>query len=479
MTGRLTLALYFSVLPKTLLAYIYVHFWPSEVDTMLRSTIAEVAVGNLRCFREKQTARLAPLTLLVGENSTGKTSFLAIARMLWEYVFSEYFPNFKKEPYDLGSFDEIIHRHGINGAQAETFEVEISFADALSAQITFGKEGTVPVPIRRRLEQGEAWIELEESMNKKVVKVGTSRGIWEYRLRRKSDRYQIIRQQFWPNNFLAYFLLQYLEDKRLQPLQNGPDINSTDEELIGKLAKHVRDLGNSSRWHGDHIFASAPVRSKPRRTYDPADTTPDPEGNYVPMYLADIFTSDKERWDKLKEQLEHFGRDSGLFDAIRIKKFEESGSGPFQVQIKKSEGASTGLWRNLVDVGYGVSQVLPMITELVRQENSQLFLLQQPEVHLHPSAQAALGSFFCKMAGQGRQLLIETHGRYLIDRVRMDVRDSKTELKPEDVSILFFERRNKEVRIHSLQVDDSGNILNAPKSYGRFFLEETERSLGF
>ena len=65
----------------------------------------EITVENFRCFRDRQTARLAPLTLLVGENSIGKTSFMALARALWEIRFTdEIVPNFKKDPYDLGSF---------------------------------------------------------------------------------------------------------------------------------------------------------------------------------------------------------------------------------------------------------------------------------------------------------------------------------------------------------------------------------------
>ena len=107
-----------------------------------------------------------------------------------------------------------------------------------------------------------------------------------------------------------------------------------------------------------------------------------------------------------------------------------------------------------------------------------MFLLQQPEVHLHPSAQAALGSLFCQVASRERRLVVETHSDYLLDRVRMDIRDSKTSLKPEDVSILFFERGDLDVHIHSLQVDREGNILNEPESYRRFFLQETQRSLG-
>ena len=107
-----------------------------------------------------------------------------------------------------------------------------------------------------------------------------------------------------------------------------------------------------------------------------------------------------------------------------------------------------------------------------------MFLLQQPEVHLHPSAQAAMGSLFCQVAGYERQVVVETHSDHLIDRVRMDVRDGRTKLKPEDVSILYFERNDLDVCIHSLRFDEHGNVQGAPDGYRNFFLEETRRSLG-
>ena len=66
-----------------------------------------IRLKNFRCFRDKQTARMAPLTLLVGENSTGKTSFMALTRALWDGVYARATPDFKESPYDLGSFDDI------------------------------------------------------------------------------------------------------------------------------------------------------------------------------------------------------------------------------------------------------------------------------------------------------------------------------------------------------------------------------------
>ena len=86
-----------------------------------------ITLENYRCFREKQTARLAPLTLLVGNNSTGKTSFLALIRALWDVAFLERVPDFREEPFDLGTFRDIAHNRGGRGSQAITNDFDAGF----------------------------------------------------------------------------------------------------------------------------------------------------------------------------------------------------------------------------------------------------------------------------------------------------------------------------------------------------------------
>ena len=195
------------------------------------------------------------------------------------------------------------------------------------------------------------------------------------------------------------------------------------------------------------------------------------------MYLSTAFFEDTKSWEALRKALERFGREAGLFDEITVEPLGKRGSEPFQMHVRKFGRRAKGPLRNLVDVGYGVSQALPVITELFRDERTPMFLLQQPEVHLHPSAQAALGTLFCQIADWRRQLIVETHSDHLLDRVRMDVRDRTGKLRPEEVSILFFEREDLDVQIHSLRLDAEGNVVGAPPSYRRFFMEESRRSL--
>lgn len=80
----------------------------------------QITLQNYRCFHDPQSARLAPLTLLVGENSTGKTSFLAMIRALADIASGSTVPYFKEEPYDLGSFEEIAHHRGGRGGKSRT-----------------------------------------------------------------------------------------------------------------------------------------------------------------------------------------------------------------------------------------------------------------------------------------------------------------------------------------------------------------------
>ena len=451
-----------------------------------------ITIENFRCFREKQTARLAPLTLLVGENSSGKTSFLALLRALGDLAHDAA-PDFKRPPYDLGSFDEIAHYRGGRGGRAEIFCAEVTVSSLLAGNqgrlaVEFGKEGTAPVPLYRRASLGkvsdkdngkDTWIAID--FQSSSIKVGTKRGIWDV-----SKSYTLQQGMVSISKILFHLCTAKAPSEirdMCNPEKNSPNVTVDDIKDWGSLVNEIIAMRQLP-----YVFASAPVRSQPRRTYDPARPTFDPEGDYVPMLLATLSSQQPEIWAELKQSLEEFGRSAGLFEEIRIRHFGTSHSNPFQVQVRKSgQRKRKGPWRNLMDVGYGVSQALPIITELLCEDIDQwrsrkrsrprLFLLQQPEVHLHPRAQAALGSFFCQLAGPKRQLIVETHSDNLMDRVRMDVRDGVSGLKPEDVSILFFERCGLDVRIHSLRIDKEGNVLDVPDGYRQFFMDEMSRSL--
>lgn len=443
----------------------------------------QITVENFRCFRRQQQARLAPLTLLVGENSSGKTSFLALIRALWDAAYGNKNPDFKEDPYDLGSFDEIAHFRGGKGGRSAEFRASFKATDPsprrsrrqansspLEFDITFAKKVSAPLPVKWCRKRGSVSYECDfRTESSPSILVSTERGSWKL----QDTSFPFSTYEQFNNSHYPLFATQEADD--FEPCGISPQITKEDIEGLRRFIIEERYLSPSTR-----PFASAPVRSRPRRTYDPNRPDRDPEGENVPMYLSMISAEQQKSWGDIKIELEKFGRSAGLFDEISIKRFGTKGTEPFHIQVRKyGTTRKKGPMRNLIDTGYGVSQILPVIVELFRRDAPRLLLLQQPEVHLHPSAQAELGSLFCNIAASGRQLVVETHGDYLIDRVRTDVRDNRVKLRPEDVCILYFEWGDLDVEIHTLGIDKEGNIVGAPASYRRFFLRELERSIGY
>ena len=92
------------------------------------------------------------------------------------------------------------------------------------------------------------------------------------------------------------------------------------------------------------------------------------KGVSTPAFLANMHARNPDAWQKMKSDLEEFGRTSGLFDEIFIKRLGRFEFEPFQLEVRKSGKRRKGAKRNLIDVGYGVSQVLPLLVELLDRE---------------------------------------------------------------------------------------------------------------
>ena len=211
----------------------------------------------------------------------------------------------------------------------------------------------------------------------------------------------------------------------------------------------------------------APIRSKPRRVYDRSSVGYEPSGDHIPYTLAKLLNDEQdERRDQVSAALNKFGEQSGLFKEIAAPILGSHPGDPFEIEISIAGPAT-----NILDVGYGVSQSLPIVVESLLAAPSTRLLVQQPEVHLHPKAQAALGTFFVDMVRDGRrQFVVETHSDYIIDRIRQEV--AAKNLPAESVGIVFLEKPHIETIVHHLHLDVSGNILNAPETYRTFFLQE-------
>lgn len=441
----------------------------------------ELLLKNFRCFGSPAPMPLGPITLLVGENSTGKSAFLAATRLAWDIALGMLPLDFNDPPFLLGSYDQIAYNHGGQNQQAEKFEIgtkiklpEIKRKGKRKFPHRFFKVSSV---FRSRLSEpefdqidlslGDNRVQLKfEPDNQNIdVTISSKNFSRDLRIRNTYAALENI-----PVHIGVPRLFLFLSEIRQELLRSKTEDSEKTETIIDGFGKAIF-LAHTS-W-SLRPYAFAPVRTKPKRTYDQVADLPEPEGGHVPMVLAKMFLEGTQEWARIQRELKSFGRKSGLFKNLEIKQFGKKGADPFQLNIQISDRPS-----NLIDVGYGVSQILPVLVETINHAKNSVFLMQQPEVHLHPRAQAELGSFLVKMARYRKyKFIVETHSDYIIDRIRADVRDNKA-LSPDDVSILFFHQRGKKSSVSRLRLDENGNLFDVPKNYRRFFLHEDRRSLG-
>lgn len=216
----------------------------------------------------------------------------------------------------------------------------------------------------------------------------------------------------------------------------------------------------------------APIRTKPRRTYDELTLEFSPEGTHTP-YLIRRLLHTKSAATRFHDFIEKVGSASGLFESVTLKNFGRGATAPFEVDI-----VLDGRPLNLSTVGYGVSQSLPVLVEVLARPHGSRFAIQQPEVHLHPRAQAVLGDVFFEMAAtEQKSFLVETHSDFTIDRFRMNYRKARGQ-KPES-QILFFERKEGKNTVTPISISPSGELPSEqPPSYRHFFIKEELEVLG-
>jgi hypothetical protein len=436
----------------------------------------KLIIQGIRCFRKQQEAPLKPLTLLVGENNSGKTTFLAACRLAWDTAQAVIKPDFNEDPFPLGSFDHIASKTSGRTATRDHFVVGFEQIQRSRGKTELPKL-THPIRVTGKFLRVGSQPQLAELViqcapYKISIDFPAGEGQWRIVLGTPAAEVPVspsLRFTAPPASYFAFFeILPFLIEDASRRRGSVTKLKAEDRKFIEEIFLSLR------HYSIPRPYAFAPIRSKPRRTYDLSRDIPEPEGSHIPMVLAGMFTGQTEARENLVTQLELFGKACGLFEHVDVKYLGKKKSGdPFQIRLQVS-----GPKVNLVDVGYGVSQVLPLLVDAIQRPPGGIFLIQQPEVHLHPRAQAQLGSFLGALVKHDeKRFIVETHSDYLIDRVRMDVRD-KLGLNADDVAILYFERRGSEVAIHNLRIDDQGNVVGAPRGYRDFFLEEERRYFG-
>ena len=436
-------------------------------------SITQFSIEEVRCFAERQNFEIRPLTFLVGENSTGKTTALACFQALSDFLNIENLGiDFNRKPYSMGNFREIV-RNSINKEKVFKLGIRFKFGnEEVECIVEFvEKKGEFEPAVRSvtlEFTDGKVVVSPEEKLHHNLHLTSFDE---------RENEYHLTCGSFASGVQSPLFTLSF---GRLEEQSEGEKafkkfFEAKEESIKGNISPGWMRLGSTV------AFSTAPIRSRPGRTYDATKVINDPEGSDVPMHLMSIQATQKKRWEGLKHELIQFGKRSGIFQNIEVKNLASPG-GPFQLRVKVR-----GPNANIIDVGYGVSQILPILVRLldspisrrpIYSAESQILLLQQPEVHLHPKAQAELSSLLATLVSRhGESFIVETHSDYMIDRARVEIR--KDNISHEDVSLIYLEPKGRVVRVHNIRFDKMGNMIGVPANYRKFFMDETVRLMGF
>ena len=439
----------------------------------------EFIIEDVRCFEGEQRARMRPITLLVGENSTGKTTFLGCYRVLRDILSNSWIlggqVNFNQAPFLMGAFRDIVRSKRTSADRIHEFKLGFGmFADSealrsASLSLTFSEYGSQPdISSVRWAASADTFFEVSRSGDDSLL----------FKIPGRATRSKDVRKRAW-HPLAAVEGIEYT----MTMIERGLDAG--DDKDMNDVIEYIREVfkdrtRNQGYGRPDRILPSlpklsavAPLRSRPKRTYDPVGESASPEGEHVPMLMMRLERTDNKSWGVLHDDLVAFGKEAGLFKDLKVKRHGKQMSDPFQLQVKVHSGTHA----NIMDVGYGVSQSLPILID-VMGASDRVFLLQQPEVHLHPRGQAELANLFVhSFTKRGNGFVIETHSDYIVDRIRVCVR--KGLLNAADVSVLYFEPKGNRVQIRNIELDTAGNVVGAPQGYRDFFVRETNRVLGF
>jgi predicted ATPase len=425
----------------------------------------EIIIENVRCFQGRYRVPLTPITLLVGENSAGKSTFLAILAALTNTADFPFLANFNTSPYDLGNYENIASRKSTKGRPAQSFRIGFCLTDRKKQ-----REHTAVATYRGYLGQvilSEFTVTAPQGSMSLTVEKRIAKGSFVYAGSKSVEQIEIPFTYQIPDREEEISIAGFFPSLIVKMLTAS---EQKTQEAVSKIAPELFEILRGGTFPVKHVLSLAPIRTKPRRTYDQFNEEFKPEGDHVPLKLARLLESMEAEEQAfratVKVSMEQFGQESGLFDSVVIERLGNEPSAPFRVAVHLG-----GLALNLIDVGYGVSQSLPIIVQSLISKREGMLLMQQPEVHLHPRAQAALGTFFAQLVNTKMlQFVIETHSDFLVDRIRQEV--ARGRIKPELVTILFFEKKNGHSKIYPISLDREGNVVNPPSSYRQFFLEE-------
>lgn len=421
-------------------------------------SINRVRLRNFRCFEDSGEIDLAPLTLIFGRNNTGKSSILQSLLLLRQTIDTPTYGErliLRGPLYFAGNYHDLIHKHRSSSHLKFTYWLSPDREEPESRlELEFLSDEPQPPRLARLRVESKGLDFLE-------IRRGRGRGgpfelqIGDLSMGGESDaNFRFAVNRFFP----------LIGD---EPRRQGRP--SQRRERSRSLARSVLEAFERSLLG---IRAVGAFREEPARRYEHqgrASEIVDLHGRSTIQALIDDSTRRGRLRGSLIEGVNEWLLSVGRVRLMPFKRISATAR-LFEVRLRDTD---SGRWANFADVGFGIGQALPVIVEGLRTAPGGTFIVQEPEIHLHPDAQLAMADFLVWLGESGRKVIVETHSEALLLRFRHAVlRASKRASfpAPEDVCVLYVDkRRTGQSNVTRLSVDALGQVSSWPRG----FMEET------
>lgn len=454
--------------------------------------IQSLRIQNFKGWKDSGSVRFAPITVLFGTNSAGKTSIPQLLLLLKQTAESAdrkralHFGD-THTAVDLGDMKSVLFQHELAGALE--FEVtwrphdEVTIADPYGDASYHGRTLRFGATIRADKARSQPFVErMSYTLNPDAhdaIEVGMRRQqAGEYQLTHRGGYRPVWRPGRQrplppPTHFFGF------PDEATAYFQNTGSIADLNLEMSRLL---------------DRIYYVGPLREHPKRLYQWSGETPRHVGERgeraVDALLAagdqrEFSFAPNQRYKPLDQVVAARLQQMGLIRSFSISPIAE-GHKMYEVRVQTGQYRSEVL---LTDVGFGVSQVLPVIVESLYVPPRSIIILEQPETHLHPAVQAELADLFVdaiharerpkddasKREERDVQFIVESHSEHFLRRLLRRIAERR--LRREDAAIYFIDTDRGRSEVRALDVDEYGRVKNWPTNFFGDSVGETEAQM--
>ncbi len=424
--------------------------------------ITHIRMKNFKSWQDSGEVKLAPLTGFFGTNSSGKSSLLQMLLLLKqtaEHPDLEEVIFFGDEHslVNLGDFREVIHGH----KRDKMLELEFGCKLRKSHLIDFSVGGQEPS--RSEVDHFIFKTVVGEENGELIIQnfeyIGcdhTWEIIWSkdrsYRLTGNRDGTQFIN-----GTSLGYAVLLNCYGTPYTEY-----VTEWEQKFLKQISSVFENLFN-------HVYPLGPTRAHPQRLYHWEGTDPDSVGQSGEDMIASLLNARVEQQTTpykgqkvpIEERISWWLQEMDLGYAFSIKRSSAGTDRDYDVLIQKAPDSAKV---TLADMGYGLSQFLPVLVHCYYVPEGSTLILEQPGIHLHPKVQSQLADLLIEVITERNlQVLIESHSEHLLNRLQRRVAEEKIAA---DQTALYFCRNEEGVStLEKLKMDEFGNIANWPENF--------------